>query len=264
MTYSFEQLKQAYKNLGVEKDRVVLVSGNLAYLMEFEMPGKKEVLEAHYRALTELLGEGGTLVVLTGKVDLCNTDIVFNLEETPCNMGVFSEYTRKKPGAIRSFHPFFSFAAIGKQAGEICEDVTRHAYGPETPMDRLIDMDALELSIGLHPRITGCIVHHIEMVMGVPYRYTKEFIHPVIRDGKVVEEPFYMHVWYRECDIQRDVIVKIFKRYLSEYTVKTEKVGRGEIYSYSLADFYKLTVQLFKEDIYIWLKEIPKVKPYRN
>ena len=83
MTYSFEQLKQAYKNLGVEKDRVVLVSGNLAYLMEFEMPGKKEVLEAHYRALTELLGEGGTLVVLTGKVYLCNTDIVFNLEETP-------------------------------------------------------------------------------------------------------------------------------------------------------------------------------------
>jgi aminoglycoside 3-N-acetyltransferase len=68
--------------------------------------------------------------------------------------------------------------------------------------------------------------------MGVPYRYTKEFIHPVIRDGKVVEEPFYMHVWYRECDIQRDVIVKIFKRYLSEYTVKTEKVGRGEIYSF--------------------------------
>jgi aminoglycoside 3-N-acetyltransferase len=264
MAYSFEQLKKAYENLGVKEDRVVLISGNLAYLMEFDTPGKKEVLEAHFQALTELLGEGGTLVVPTGNIDLCNTDIVFNLEESASKMGVFSEYTRKKTGAIRSFHPFVSFAAIGKRAKEICEDVTRHAFGPETPMDRLINMDALEISIGLHPRITGSIIHHIEMVMGVPYRYTKEFIHPVIREGKVVREPFYRHVWYRECDIQRDVIVKIFKRFLSEFTVKTEKVGRGKVYSYSLAEFYKLTVQLFKEDIFIWLKEIPKVKPYRN
>lgn len=270
MAYSFEQLKQAYKNLGVEKDRVVLVSGNLAYLMEFETPGKKEVLEAHYKALMELLDKGGTLVVPTGnastnsKIQLCNTDICFSLKDTPSGMGVFSEYVRKKSGARRSFHPFVSYTAIGKHAKEICDDVSRHAFGPETPMERMINLDTLGISPGLHPRITTSIIHHIEMVMGVPYRYTKEFIHPVIRDGKVVKEPFYMHVWYRECDIQRDVKVKIFKRYLSKYTVKSEQVGGGKIYSYSLSDFYKLTVQLLKEDIYIWLKEIPKVKPYRN
>ena len=145
MAYSFEQLKQAYKNLGVEKDRVVLVSGNLAYLMEFEIPGKVEVLEAHFRALMELLGKGGTLVVPTGNVDLCNTDIVFNLEESSSNMGVLSEHIRKKAEAHRSFHPFVSFAAIGRRAEEICEDVTRHAFGPETPMDRLINLSLIHI-----------------------------------------------------------------------------------------------------------------------
>jgi aminoglycoside 3-N-acetyltransferase len=270
MAYSFEQLKQAYKNLGVEKDKIVLVSGNLSYLMEFETPGKKEVLEAHFRALMELLGEEGTLVVPTGnastnsKIQLCNTDICFSLKDTPSGMGVFSEYVRKKPGALRSFHPFVSYAAIGKYAKKICDDVSRHAFGPETPMERMINLDTLGISPGLHPRITTSIIHHIEMVMGVPYRYVKEFIHPVIRDGDVVREPFYMNVWYRECDHQSDEKKKIFKKFLLKYTVNSEQVGEGDIYSYSLADFYKFTVQLLKEDIYIWLKEIPKVKPYRN
>lgn len=104
-----------------------------------------------------------------------------------------------------------------------------------------------EISIGLHPRLAGSIIH------------------PVMRvRGKVVKEPFYTHVCYRECDIQRELKVKIFKRFLMEYSVKIEKVGRGEIFSYSMTEFYKLTVQLFKENIYIWLKEIPKVKPYRK
>jgi len=270
MAYTFVQLKEAYKKLGVKRGKIILVSGNLSLLMKYEIPGKNAVLEAHYQALIELLGKGGTLVVPTGnastnsKIQICGTDNTFSLKDTPSGMGVFSEYVRKKPGARRSFHPFISYTAIGKHAAEICDDVSRHAFGPETPMERMINLNTLGISPGLHPRITASIIHHIEMVMGVPYRYTKEFIHPVQRGGKVVKEPFYMNVWYRECDLQRDEKKKIFKKFLSEYTIKSEKVGRGKIYSYSLVDFYKFNIKLFKKDIYIWLKEIPKVKPYRK
>jgi hypothetical protein len=42
---------------------------------------------------------------------------------------------------------------------------------------------------------------------------------------------------------------KIFKKFLSKYTVNFEQVGEGEIYSYSLANFYKFTGQLFKKFI---------------
>jgi len=39
-------------------------------------------------------------------------------------------------------------------------------------------------------------------------------------------------------------------------------LGRGNIYAYSLGDFYDSAIQSFKEDIYIWLDQEPNIKPY--
>ena len=266
MDYNLSDLKSAYQQIGISRGRTVLLKTDIRLLGLFDSKNDGNVLQAHFDVLSELIDLSvGTLVVCTSSTNLCNTKIPFDIRNTPSERGVLTEFIRKLPSSIRSFHPFYSYAAIGRDAETIVLDVSRHAFGFETPKERLVDADALCVSVGLPARSTCTIVHHVEFWIGVPYRYTKEFLHPVIRnDGAISYELFYMYVYYRQCEIKRNRGVKIFQEfYNAGYDVAEVKLGRGRIYSYSLSDFYKSTMHAFKNDIYIWLDQPPSTKPYR-
>jgi aminoglycoside 3-N-acetyltransferase len=264
MAYSRDELRDAYARVGVGPGRIVLVTGNLGRLMEFERPGKEAVVEAHYQVLAELLGPTGTLVVPTASTSLCNTDRVFDPVATPSELGPLTEYVRTRPGARRSFHPFVSYAAIGAAAAEIIDDASRHAFGPHTPEGRLVEASALHVSIGLHSRFSTATNHHVEMVMGVPYRYVREYLHPVVRDGAVRVEPFYMHVRYMAANVQRDHNRRIFEQFERQAPLATAPVGRGQLYAYSIDSFYRFMTKALADDIYLWTKEPPDPTIYRS
>ena len=192
MTYSYEDIKETYRKVGVSKGKVVLVKTDLRPLGPYEKPQRSEILNAHFNALAGLVDLGvGTLVVSTASDSLCNTDIPFDIRNTPGERGILPEFIRRKEGAVRSRHPFMSYTAIGADAAFICEDVSRHSFGLESPKDRMLKRDAMYLSIGLEPRWTCTYVHHMEMLMGVPYRYTKEFSHPIVQEnGQPLRELF--------------------------------------------------------------------------
>ena len=262
--YKYKDIKKSYKKAGVSKGKVVFLESDLASLGRYETMEKNAITSSHLRTLMELVGKDGTIVVPTDSISLCNTNTPFNLEKTPSEMGIFSEYIRQQKKAVRSFHPFISFTAIGKGACQICKSTSRHAFGPETPMARMIDKNALFLIIGLQPRLTCSTVHQVEVDMGIPYRYVREYMHPVIRKKRIKKEPFYMYVWYYECDIKKNDKTRLWDRFKSKYEVKESALGRGKIYSYSMREFYKCAVDLFKDNLYILLEEIPKKKPYRK
>ena len=265
MDYSYKDLIQGYHSLGVSHGRVIYVTSDLWQLQKFSIPGKRALLDAHLEALKELLGPEGTIVVPTASMNLCNTDNVFDLQETPSfQRGAFSEHLRRQTDAKRSFHPFISYTALGAQANEITSAVTRHAFGPETPEARMIDMDALAISIGLHPRLTCSTIHNVEQIMGVPYRYTKEFLHPVRRNGDIQTEAFYMFVCYREIDIKRDGNKKLFEGIENDIQLNNTTIGKGIIYSYSLKQFQKCAIAQVAREPYIWCQSPPLLRPYRD
>ena len=180
-------------------------------------------------------------------------------------MGSLTEYVRTRPGSVRSFHPFASYAAIGKNANYICENTGRHSVGPNSPKARLLELDAQYLSVGLPPSRVTMVIHHIEKLMGVPYRHTKEFIHPVLRNGVIVYEPFYLYVRYLECDVEMDLDNKVYPYFYSEgFKTKEENLGRGKVYFYSMNDFYLSTVKLLTKDIYACLEGEPIIRPYQT
>jgi len=266
MHYTYRDIKQAYKKVGVKKGRIILLKTDLSLLGKFEKVCKNEILKAHFNTLVNLIDlNQGTIVVSTSTSSLINTDKVFDPKNTPSESGILTEYIREQKGAIRSFHPFTSYAAIGKRAKTICEDVSRHAFGPETPEARMLELDVLCVSIGMHPHLTCSTVHHLEMVMGVPYRYPKEYVHPVYRNGRIRKECFYRYPWYRQCGIKKNRCAKIFERLYKEgLKIREAHLGRGRVFSYSLQDFYKKCLKIFKEDMFVYLDEIPKIKPYRR
>ena len=237
--------------------------GNLGLLRVYENNDKDVIARDHYRALRELIGPDGTIIVGTSSMDLCNTGRTFDPRTTPSyRMGVLAEYIRCLPGTKRSFHPFVSYAANGAHADYLVEDVSRHAYGPETPEARMIELDALHVSIGIHPRFSTATNHHLELVMGVPYRYNREYVQNVVRDGIVCEELFYQNVWYD--GVKRDGNAKLFARFEAIHPLNEALLGRGTIWSYSKADFFRAGVKIFKDDIYVWTDGPPDRKPYRT
>lgn len=267
MSYSFQDIKRAYRKVGMSKGMVVLVKSDLRYLGPYEIPQRSEVLQAHLNALADIVDLGlGTIVVSTASVSLCNTEIPYNPERTTSEQGVLSEYIRIQKNSVRSYHPYMSYTALGADAEYICNDVSRHSFGLETPKDRILNRDGMYLSVGLEPRWTCTYVHHIEMLMGVPYRYTKEFVHPIVKEnGKIVKELFYMFLCYKNLELERNRNVNIFKHYISSgYTLNEADLGAGKVYGYRCTDFCESTANFLKNNIYGWLSHPPGDKPFRK
>ena len=263
--YDFDDLIRAYSELGVSRGKVIYVGSDLTRLMRYAKPGREDTLVAHLAAFRELLGPEGTIFVPASSINLCNTDIVFDPDSTPSwNVGIFSEYVRTRENAVRSFHPFWSLAGIGPHAQEVLGSVSRHAYAHGSVWQKFVDMDGLNISIGIPPRFMVSAILHIQTIMGVPYRYTKEFIHPVMRQGKLCREPFYMSVVYRDCDIARNGNEKIIEHFDKLGTLNSTNIGRGRAWSFSHAEFFRITTELFNSDIYCWLDQPPTTRPYQN
>lgn len=270
MKYNFNDIKETYKRIGVRKGMIINLKTDLRYLGPYSSNSQNDVLEAHFNILADLVDLSiGTIVVTTACTSLCNTDTIFDIKKTPSEMGSLTEFIRNQVGAIRSFHPFNSYTAIGKHAEYICTNNSRNCYGNNTPTARLLDLDATQLSIGLHPDQTTSISDHVEMVMGVPYRYVKEFIQPVVRENKVVYEPFYMHLRYLELLNRGEAVKKISNKvfpnfYKFGYQVQEESLGRGKIYLFSMNEFFSSTVQLLTNDLYACLTSEPSIRPYQK
>ena len=263
--YQYSDLLRGYAELGVKRGGLVFVTSDLARLMRYAGSDKDALLDAHLRAFRELLGQEGTLFVPTSSLDLCNTETVFDLLTTPSyQMGAFSEFVRTREGAVRSFHPFWSVAGLGPAAQPMLGNISRHAYGWNSVFQRFVEADVLGVSIGKHPRFAIPVIHHIETVAGVPYRYNKEFSHPVRRDEQVVREPYYLAVVRRDSDLVRDSNRSIFAHFIeTNGPMREVEIGRGRAWSFSHKAFFDATTRLLSKDIYSWLEQPPTARPWQ-
>ena len=230
-----------------------ILSGNLA-----------EIPELFYSALRNVVSDSGTIIVNTGSTNLCNTSIIFDPDLTPSSRrGAFCECVRNLTESMRSFHPFNSYSGVGPNATYILDNVSRNSFGPETPESRLIDLDADVVMLGLTPHKCSTI-HQIEHAVGSPYRYMKEFLHPVKRENKVVTEPYYFHVNYRNMRNVGDGHQKFVSGLTRKMTFDSTNLDGAPVYRFKIRDYFNHGVQLFLADPYIWFLEKPSFRPYRT
>jgi len=126
-------------------------------------------------ALLEAVGPAGTVVVPTFTWDSFHDQhgVVFDMRETPSEVGKITEVFRRRPQALRSPHLCHSVAAIGRHAAALTRD-TPSAYGPDSAFDTLIRLDAWNLFLGVG--CTSCTaLHAVEEQMQVPYRQHRDF-----------------------------------------------------------------------------------------
>lgn len=259
-----KELTVCLSELGLSSDQSIYITGNMGSLGKIRM--KKSIkLEVLLNSFWNNIGKKGTIFSPAASMNLCNTDIPFDLELTRSHeMGAFAEYVRLLPGAIRSLHPFWSIAAIGPEADRL-NKVSRHSYGVGSPWSHMLELDAIQINFGIHPTRAVTLIHHIETIVGVPYRYTKEFLHPIMNKEKIKYESFYQTVFYADSNIKKRVLLN--QHYFSEMKLKgllriSHHPSGLVFYAFRMRDFYDVALKFFLKDIYNYLEEIPKIKPY--
>lgn len=148
-------------------------------------------------ALATAVGAHGTVMMPTFTYSYSGiwNPVPFNPETTPgCLNGVLSETLRRYPGALRSGHPTYSVAAIGKHAEKITSNREMCSpLGRGSSWDEAITLGGKILLLGVDSSRNSSL-HYAEVLAGLPYNHIpfRKFwgcTALVEKDGQVNEVP---------------------------------------------------------------------------
>jgi len=254
--FNSKQIIDHLKIFKIEDLKCIFVASNLGKIGLIPGQDRKYLLDSIFNSL-RMINPKLTIVVPTATLNLVNSKKTFNLSKTPSDkMGPFSEYVRKLNGSLRSYHGIWSLSANGPLAEFITKDISKHAYDQNSTFAILFKIKKSSfLSIGQHPRFMLSIIHHMEHISNVPYRFKKEFIINCEIKNKIKNENFYLDVMKNHLPSNlRTKNKKIFENFEKKGSLRQTKLGKGVMYNFDLNEFYLLTKKLFEEDINCWLK----------
>ena len=205
------------------------------------------------RALLDVLGTEGTLVMPAESPQVSdpgdwNDDRVhadwhetirahlpvFDPLTTPTTMGAIPEAFRTYPGTLRSNHPIVSVCANGPLGTDIIKDhALEFCEGPGTPFEKLYDLDAQTLLLGVSfNRCTS--LHYAESL--VSKRRTTTHCYPMENENGE-------RVWVESADMANDDGVHfpiVGEQFAATGAIRTGKVGEADSMLFStrkLVDF---------------------------
>lgn len=241
---TFEQLVDGFRNLGVMQGDTLLVHSS--YKSFGEVDGGPATVN---RALEAALGtdKDGTLIMPTFNFDF-NKGEAWDVRTTPSKMGVLTELVRKDPRAKRVFHPFYSFAILGKHAEMLGSLRYKSAYERNSVFGKLRDLDGKIMVIGLSYNNSMTFFHHIEQMEGVDYRFLKQFTGQVTdENGNTYTDSFEMLVR----DIDKGVLTMVdpMGALMEEKgVIKSAKIGEADVKLMKANEVYEFTAREMRRD----------------
>ncbi|AZS13388.1 AAC(3) family N-acetyltransferase [Paenibacillus lutimineralis] len=201
----------------IDRQGTLLVHSSMKSIGEVD-GGADTVLDA----LSEYMQEG-LLVLPTHTWSYINADNPkFYVETSPSCVGILPELFRGREGAIRSYHPTHSVAALGEDAAEfvagaeLC-DTPCHR---ESPWGKLLDRQATIMLVGVDLR-RNTFIHGIEEWVDIPGRVTDshEQLFVVLGDGTEIPVPsrrhyglsWSEHFWKVEKILEREGAIRKIK-----------------------------------------------------
>ena len=228
---STNDLISALKDVGVEYGDLVYVASYMPILGPDPNINQKTV-----EALTNAIGQTGTIVMPTFNWDYCKTGI-FNVTKTPSQVGVLTEFFRKQHGVFRSLTPpWCTFAIWGKNADKIATIRGISAFGPDGITQYLYDHNAKYILIGCPFDDAVIHIHWLEEQFEVPYRFWKRFIGTVESPTGINTNISYMYARYIDINVRIDS-TPIVRDFENSKKVFSMHLGYGIIRSFYTRDY---------------------------
>jgi aminoglycoside 3-N-acetyltransferase len=207
---TIDRLRSIFAALGIRAADALLVHSDLRDLVRLADPAelaasgdpRRFLLEAFETALSQSVGSEGTICVLGTFSAYARFGEPFDLEASPPDReyGVYNRFVFDQGTACRSLNPIVGLLAKGARAAFVCEHVSACGYGPNTPWDRLVALDAKMLFWGVDLR-NMTFVHHAEQLVGVPHVYHKLYAAPVLVQGRPIDLPVIASVRYLDFNV---------------------------------------------------------------
>ena len=146
MALTKADIVQGLRELGVNQGDILMVHSALSSLGWVE-GGADTVIDA----LIEAVNPGGTIAMPTLHTPSISGEEVFDVDESPSQMGEISEVFRQRLYVVRSVHPTHSVAACGARADDLIRDhaLAPTACGQGTPFSKLADWGGKVLLMGV-------------------------------------------------------------------------------------------------------------------
>lgn len=201
-----DELAQRWVAAGVRRGDTLLVHSNIrrtlgACRKAGHAVSPREILESFLCAI----GPDGTLLLPLFNFEFTK-GVPFEICQTPSQMGALTEAGRTYPGAVRTGHPIYSFAAIGANAPRFSGIDNASGYAQDSPFGILRDMDGRIAVLDLEDQDSMTFYHHVEEVKHVPYRYFKDFTGPYV-DATGASSIRTYRLYVR--DIERGVVTDV-------------------------------------------------------
>ncbi len=179
MSYiSYEKIMDEIND--IEKgDIVYVVSDILALSIRARENKEKMDINRFIDSILAKVGSEGTVLIPTFNWGFCRGE-AFDIKKTVSKTGALGNAALKRTDFVRTAHPIYSFMVWGKDKEMLAELDAKEAFGADSVFGYLHRNHAKALIIGL-PTMSGLtFVHYIEQMVGVPYRYPKDFKAPYI------------------------------------------------------------------------------------
>ena len=252
-----ENLKQDFIRIFENKEiESLLITNDMGKFGLLEGCDKLETNKEIFECIKSVI-PNATIIVPTANLNLPNSKKTYDNDETPSyKMGSFSEYVRKHAESLRSFHPFWSLSAIGDKSQFLTSNISNHAYAKNSVFSKIFSNSKnYFLSIGNHPKFMLPVIHHLEHINNVPYRFEKKF-KIFCRKSSFFE--------FEEMEFKLDVLKDefrnrkrgynnlIFENFEKKGTLIFNNPKNPKMYLFNLLEFYEITNLLFNKNINCW------------
>lgn len=256
------EFQNILRSAGISKNDIVHVQSDIRRLGMVEGASDRlSFLQFYHDSIDAVIGENGTLSVYTPFLDFGRYGTPFDVQHSPSQAGVFSEYIMELPDSIRSIHPVNSVTSIGPAAVELTGGAHFHSHGGASPWGRLHAKNAWLVSLGLGFEPGGLsFLHYIENLFGVPYTYVKLLSGEVTDGGQIVTGTFTLSGRYLNYNIAYGT--QSFRRNLVE-TGKAfwSKLGRADILIIRADVLVEEGFKALAKNRYAFLKAEPTFQP---
>ena len=183
MAMTKQDIIRGLRELGVREGDILMVHSALSSFGRVE-GGADALIDA----LLEAVGPSGTVGMPTLYLPSISGVEVFDVNESPSQMGDVTETFRKRPGTLRGLHPTHSVAVVGARAEDLIRDhvTAPTACGKGTPFGRLAEWGGKVLLLGVD-QDRNTLLHTAEDYANLPFLSTRTAKYRDPADGEVKE-----------------------------------------------------------------------------
>lgn len=222
----------ALENIGIEKNDVLFIHGNLG-LLGAEQSGKN-IGDLVLESLLHFMGESGSLILPAFTYSHGHAE-VFDKKSANgiAQMGILSTKAFEK-GFFRSEDPMFSLLGMGPTIESFLKIENFSSYGHGSAFRKIIELNAKVLSINMGAGST--LLHEMEYSMDVSYRYQKEFNCRVIDgpDRSIRNVKWRAYVRKIEIDGSEASFSRLTSKFCKTNDWHSVRLGRGMMGTYEL------------------------------